>query len=108
MLAGELYIADDPELARLSLRPQLLAERFNSSSADEPQEHLRILTELLGAIGPETEIRPPFHCDYGSQISIGARTFINFGLMALDCAPERGRGGQPGKDLEEAGVVIPN
>jgi maltose O-acetyltransferase len=87
MLAGELYLADDPELVALSLRAQLLTERFNSSSARNPQERIRILTELLGSLGPETEIRPPLHCDYGIHISIGARTFVNFGLMALDCAP---------------------
>jgi maltose O-acetyltransferase len=31
-------------------------------------------------------IRPPFRCDYGYQTSIGARTFANWGLIALDVA----------------------
>ncbi len=30
--------------------------------------------------------RPPFYCDYGYQTHVGARTFINFGLVALDVA----------------------
>jgi maltose O-acetyltransferase len=34
-----------------------------------------------------SEIRPPFYCDYGSQVSMGARSFANFGLVALDPAP---------------------
>jgi len=32
-------------------------------------------------------IRPPFHCDYGTQIRIGSGTFVNFGLVALDPGP---------------------
>ena len=32
------------------------------------------------------EIVSPFQCDYGYQISVGARTFINFGAVILDSA----------------------
>jgi maltose O-acetyltransferase len=45
-----------------------------------------VLTELLGAFGESSEIRPPFYCDYGYQTFIGARTFANFGLVSLDVA----------------------
>jgi maltose O-acetyltransferase len=86
MLAGDLYIADDPELARDSLRAMSLAERFNASPASDPQERRRILVELFGSFDEGSEIRPPLYCDYGYQIHIGARTFANFGLMALDVA----------------------
>jgi len=87
MLAGELYVAEDPELARDSLRAMTLTEQLNSTPAGDAQKRLSILKELLGAIGPGTEIRSPFHCDYGRQIHIGSGTFVNFGLVALDCAP---------------------
>lgn len=43
-----------------------------------------ILTDLLGSIGEGTEVRPPLYCDYGYQTSIGARTFVNTGLVCLD------------------------
>lgn len=36
--------------------------------------------------GEDIEVRPPLHVDYGSNISIGARTFINDNLTALDVA----------------------
>jgi maltose O-acetyltransferase len=87
MLAGDLYIADDPELAELSLRAMNLMEAFNATSGRDPQERRRLLTELLGAIGADTVIRPPLRVDYGSQVRIGARSFANFGLVALDVAP---------------------
>jgi maltose O-acetyltransferase len=86
MLAGDIYIADDPELARESLRAMTLIERYNGSSAADPEARRRILAELLGALGEGTEFRPPFYCDYGRHIEVGARTFANFGLVALDVA----------------------
>jgi maltose O-acetyltransferase len=86
MLAGDLYIADDPELARDYQRAMALMERFNASSAADPGLRRRLLEDLLGDFGEGSEIRPPLYCDYGYQIHIGARTFANFGLVALDVA----------------------
>jgi maltose O-acetyltransferase len=45
-----------------------------------------VLRELLGSLGEGSEIRPPLHCDYGYQTHVGARTFINFGVVLLDVA----------------------
>ncbi|MFG1922564.1 sugar O-acetyltransferase [Cryptosporangium sp. NPDC048952] len=87
MLAGDLYIADDPELAEESLRAVDLTDEYNASSARRPDERRRLLTALLGAVGEGTEIRPPLRVDYGRYLRIGARTFANFGLVALDVAP---------------------
>ncbi len=86
MLAGDPYVADDPEIVADTLRARRLQDRFNITTADEAAERRRILRELLGAFGPDSEIRPPFYCDYGYQIRVGARTFANFGLVALDVA----------------------
>jgi hypothetical protein len=46
MLAGDLYIADDPQLAHDNLRAMRLLERFNQSAAAEPAERRRLLGEL--------------------------------------------------------------
>jgi len=86
MLAGDLYHADDPEIQRDSIRVLKLCERYNRTWADEPGERRRLLEELLGSLGAGAVIRPPFHCDYGWQLHIGARSFANFGLVALDVA----------------------
>jgi maltose O-acetyltransferase len=86
MLAGELYIADDPQLAAESLRSRTLTRRFNDSDPGDPQARRAVLRELLGALGEGTEIRPPLRCDYGYQTHVGARTFINFGVVLLDVA----------------------
>jgi maltose O-acetyltransferase len=86
MLAGDLYIADDPELAADARRAMSLMEEYNRSPAADPAGRRRILGELLGSLGEGAEIRPPFFCDYGYQTHVGARTFANFGLVALDVA----------------------
>ena len=89
MLAGDPYVADDPQLRRESLRAQTLTRAFNDSSPTDLAQRRRILEGLLGSLGEDTEIRPPLYCDYGYQIHIGARTFVNFGLVALDVAAIR-------------------
>ena len=86
MLAGDLYRAIDPVLAEESRRARLLTKEFNDSSPADPDARRRILVELLGSIGDDSEIVPPFHCDYGYQTHVGARTFANAGLIALDVA----------------------
>ena len=86
MLAGDLYLADDPELVRESRRALALMHEYNVSSPSDPAAQRRILEALLGSLGDDSEIRPPFYCDYGSHTHVGARTFVNFGLVALDVA----------------------
>jgi maltose O-acetyltransferase len=86
MLAGDLYIADDQELAAQSLRAMTLTRAFNASDPADPEARRALLVELLGSLGEGTEVRPPLYCDYGRQIHIGARTFVNFGAVMLDVA----------------------
>ncbi|MGY1814297.1 sugar O-acetyltransferase [Blastococcus sp. SYSU D00820] len=86
MLAGDLYIADDPEIAEDSARAQDLAGAYNATSVRQGPLRRQLLEQLLGAIGEGTELRPPLHVDYGRNIRIGARCFANFGLVALDVA----------------------
>ncbi|WP_437597701.1 sugar O-acetyltransferase [Sorangium sp. So ce590] len=87
MLAGDLYIADDPEIAEQSAAALDLMAAYNATSVRQRPLRRRLLEQLLGSIGEGTEIRPPFYVDYGAQITIGARCFANFGLVALDVAP---------------------
>jgi maltose O-acetyltransferase len=86
MLAGELYIADDPQLAADNQRALTLTSQFNASDPADAQKRVALLRELLGSVGEGTEIRPPLYCDYGYQTHIGARCFINFGCVLLDVA----------------------
>ncbi|KHL16057.1 UNVERIFIED_CONTAM: maltose acetyltransferase [Mumia flava] len=89
MLAGEPYQADDPQLQVELARAQRLAHQINTTDPSDSARLRELYGELLGAIGEDSEIRPPFRCDYGYQTSIGARTFANFGLVCLDVAAVR-------------------
>ena len=101
MLSGDLYRADDPELQHELLRAAKLMFNHNSSRPDDIATRQRILSELLGSIGPGAEIRAPLYCDYGYNIRIGARTFVNYGLVALDVAPITiGEDGQIGPNVQ--------
>ena len=86
MLAGELYLADDPVLAEEQARAARLLDRFNQTRFDDGAERHGLLLELLGELGEGSEIKPPLRCDYGYRIRVGARTFVNYGLVALDVA----------------------
>jgi maltose O-acetyltransferase len=84
MLAGELYRPSDPEIqADLAAAAAWLA-RYNASVANSPAERRQLLLERLGEVGQGAEIRPPFFCDYGFNICLGAGAFLNFNCVVLD------------------------
>ncbi len=87
MLAGELYLADDPEIAADAQRAAELSERFNDSSAADREGRQAALRDLIGKLGEDVGVRPPLHVDYGTHITIGPRSFVNFGGVFLDVAP---------------------
>ena len=89
MLRGELYRFDDPELATDYARAQVLLERYNATRHVEQDFRDTLLRDLLGELGGGVIVRPPFRCDYGSRIAIGARTFVNYDCVMLDVAPIR-------------------
>ncbi|MHA3703822.1 sugar O-acetyltransferase [Jatrophihabitans sp. YIM 134969] len=87
MLAGEAYLpGEDPAIGVASRRAQTLTTRFNTMDPADREARDALLRELLGAFGEGSEIRPPFHCDYGFQTTVGARSFANWGLVSLDVA----------------------
>ena len=84
MLAGELYIASCPEIAADNARASAWMDRYNASNMLTQEERHSLLREMLAAVGEGANIRPPFHCDYGYNISLGAGVFLNFNCVILD------------------------
>ena len=85
MLAGELYMASNPDLAADHLRAQALLAKFNAAATDAEEQRRLLLVELLGRIGEGTVLKPTLRCDYGHNIAIGDRTFVNYDCVLLDC-----------------------
>ena len=86
MLAGDLYVADDPESGRRARRAVRLAHAYHQASIADDAAALGLLTELVGSLGEGAFVKPPLWVDYGDHLHIGARTFVNYNLTALDVA----------------------
>lgn len=87
MLAGALYNPDDPELHADSHAAKVWMQRYNAALDATPAERRERLRERFAAVGDGAVVRPPFHCDYGLHITLGAHVFLNYGCVILDCAP---------------------
>jgi maltose O-acetyltransferase len=87
MLAGDFYIADDPDSALIAQRALTLLEDYRLAfTAGRSDEARRLLAEVLAEVGEGVVVKPPLFVDYGENIRIGARTFINYNFTALDVA----------------------
>lgn len=87
MLRGELYDAADPELIAARDRCAALLMRLAQAGNASGEARVRLLRELFGQLGQGSTVLTPLHCDYGSQIQVGDRTFMNAGGIILDAAP---------------------
>lgn len=63
-----------------------LVDRLNLTPHAQRDERQAILKELLGHLGEGVVIRSTFRCDYGSLISVGDGSFVNFDCVFLDAA----------------------
>jgi maltose O-acetyltransferase len=82
MLAGERYNILDPDLEVERQKAKELLRRYNQTEA-EPERHT-ILQQMLGAIGQNSIIWPPFYCSYGKNTYLGDHVFINYMCTILD------------------------
>src|SRR5262245_42899306 len=89
MLRGELYHASDPEIQADASRSQELMERYNATRHAERDLRDRLLRQLLGEVGEGVVVRPPCWVEYGTYITIGDGTFVNYDCVMLDVAPIR-------------------
>ena len=86
MLRGELYHGSDPMLVGMRLRCRQQLQRFHAVDPAHEEVRRRIVQGLFGNIGPGFLIEPRFMCDYGLHIFAGARLYLNFNCIILDCA----------------------
>jgi maltose O-acetyltransferase len=82
MLAGESYNLFDPELAAEREETLALLRLLNRTEA--LPERQSILRELLGSVGRESTIQPPFYCSYGRNTHLGDHVYLNFSCVILD------------------------
>lgn len=83
MLAGELYIAEEAELAAEHARAIELCDRLDCGGISE-EERYALTRQLLGKCGKNTVLGRGFRCDYGYNIEAGENFYVNFNVVILD------------------------
>lgn len=83
MLAGESYNIFDSDLVARRERAKRLLRLFNLKEEDELKRQT-ILAQLLGHIGRDSIIEPPFYCSYGQNTHMGDHVFVNSLCTFLD------------------------
>jgi maltose O-acetyltransferase len=84
MLAGAMYNAADSEIQSDHRAAMAWLVDYNASLGQGATERHKLLRARFAHVGDGADIRPPFHCDYGYNISIGDGAFLNFGCVILD------------------------
>ena len=86
MLRGEPYDASDPALLAARFEARRLTRRLADLDPADSDGRTALLRSLLGAVGEGSWVETPFHCDYGAQIRLGSRVFVNMACVFLDAA----------------------
>lgn len=84
MLSGELYIANDVELAKDNKNARVLTRLFNTTTEEQMGYRSQLLKELFASSGEKIHIEPPFRCDYGCHITIGEDFYANYDCIIID------------------------
>ena len=87
MLSGQLYVANDAELAKDNAKARRLTRLINTATEEQAEYRLQLFRELLGNIGQTFWIEPPFRTDYGCNTYIGDNFYANYDCIFIDVAP---------------------
>lgn len=60
--------------------------RYNRLNPNDRKTQTQMLKDILGSMGKEVIITPPFWCDYGNHISVGDYFYSNHNLIITDGA----------------------
>ncbi|SDD06858.1 maltose O-acetyltransferase [Paenibacillus sp. UNCCL117] len=89
MLAGELYLASDPQLTKDREHARNLTRLLNQTLETEHEKRIELLKQLFGSTGQNVYVEPTFRCDYGYNIHVGNHFYANFDCVILDVCEVR-------------------
>ncbi|MBO5699020.1 MAG: sugar O-acetyltransferase [Bacteroidaceae bacterium] len=85
--SGMLYDANyDPTLINERNQCAELTFQYNALPPSKQEERSALLKHILGKMGDNVQIIPPFFCDYGYNIEVGNEFFMNMNCVILDGA----------------------
>ncbi len=83
MEAGYLYTPSG-ELVEHRFKIQDAMMEYNKLLPSQVKERADFLKNILGKVGKNVNILPPFKCDYGYHIEVGDNFFANYNFIVLD------------------------
>lgn len=83
--AGKIYDPMDAEIMALQKNCLKAMDAFNATDSTQGELRQKLLKEMLGAVGENCYIEPPFHANWGGKnIFFGNNVYANFNLTAVD------------------------
>ena len=89
MKAGEWTDVSSPDIEVPNARVARLMRDFNATGTDEPERWRAAMKALLPNAHPTAVVKPPFFCDFGTEIFLGENVFVNYNCTFLDGADVR-------------------
>lgn len=86
MMSGELYDANDKELAEERLRCKDMCHEYNQLMPSRVKEQETLIKKIFGRTGQSICVTAPFWCDYGYNIEAGEKFYTNHNCVILDAA----------------------
>lgn len=84
MLAGDLYVPNDPELLKDRSTARMRTYAYNRTTDVEKDRRTQLLKELFGSTGENVYMEPNVRVDYGYNIHVGNNFYANFDCTILD------------------------
>ncbi len=83
--AGKIYDPMDAEIMALQKNCLKAMDAFNATDSTQGELRQKLLKKMLGAVGENCYIEPPFHANWGGKnIFFGNNVYANFNLTAVD------------------------
>lgn len=87
IISGKDYNPTDPELSRKRWQAREMLNEWKGIPYQDWTEKRKLWQRLFGHTSNDLTIELPFLCDYGFNIHLGKKVFINFDCIFLDSAP---------------------
>ena len=81
--AGYLYLPSG-DLVEHRFKIQDMMMEYNKLLPSQVKERADFLKNVLGKVGKNVNILPPFKCDYGYHSEVGDNFFANYNFIVLD------------------------
>ena len=83
--AGKIYDPMDAEILALQKNCLKAMDAFNKTDSTQFELRKKLLKEMLGAVGENCYIEPPFHGNWGGKnLFFGNNVYANFNLTVVD------------------------